>query len=293
MVTVHTPTEEANGYKAKFDKLSELYASMRNDHIVLLQQKKQFQAAQASQAKAAQAVEQLQKVRATGQKLERACTWGRSTPRACTDRIDDTPGAPNRRRRAQACRGAAAGGPPADRAGTAPHPTSDHGLWMSVLTNASVWAARCTDAEAGGGAPEASARGQQRPRRNAQHGPLLRPGHTCRALWPVTRSFRCTRLRPHLSPRHPRSLFFLLSSFFVSSFFPRRQSQGAEVETLVRKFNEEKAALEAEREAKIAEVAQIRTQIEQERAQMRQSISVRPSPSITNRARFPVSGRSR
>ena len=96
-VTVRTPTEEANGYKAKFDKLSELYASMRNDHIVLLQQKKQFQAAQASQAKAAQAVEQLQKVRATGQKLERACTWGRSTPRACTDRIDDTPGAPNRR----------------------------------------------------------------------------------------------------------------------------------------------------------------------------------------------------
>ena len=163
---------------------------------------------------------------------------------------------------------------------------------MSVLTNASVWAARCTDAEAGGGAPEASARGQQRPRRNAQHGSLPRLD-THAALWPVTRSFRCTRLRPHLSPRHPCSFFFLLSSFFVSSFFPQHQSQGAEVETLVRKFNEEKAALEAEREAKIAEVAQIRTQIEQERAQMRQSISVRPSTSITNRARSPVSGRSR
>ena len=55
-------TEEALAVKTKFDKLSELYGSMRNDHLVLLKQKQQFATAQEAQVRAAQSVEQLQKV---------------------------------------------------------------------------------------------------------------------------------------------------------------------------------------------------------------------------------------
>jgi len=51
--------------KLKFEKLSELYSSMRNEHVTLLKQKQQFAKAQEIQLKATQAVEQLKKVRGT------------------------------------------------------------------------------------------------------------------------------------------------------------------------------------------------------------------------------------
>jgi len=51
--------------KLKFEKLSELYSSMRNEHVTLLKQKQQFAKAQEIQLKATQAVEQLKKVHGT------------------------------------------------------------------------------------------------------------------------------------------------------------------------------------------------------------------------------------
>ena len=53
------------------------------------------------------------------------------------------------------------------------------------------------------------------------------------------------------------------------------QSKGSEVETLVRRFNAEKAALEAEREAKVAEVERLRLAVEAERADARRQLAVR------------------
>jgi len=53
------------------------------------------------------------------------------------------------------------------------------------------------------------------------------------------------------------------------------QAKGAEVETLVRRFNAEKATLEQAREAKAAEVEKLRAQLEEERASVAQKLAAR------------------
>jgi len=61
----------------------------------------------------------------------------------------------------------------------------------------------------------------------------------------------------------------------VSGLLAGAQAKGAEVETLVRRFNAEKATLEQAREAKATEVEKLRAQLEEERASVAQKLAIR------------------